>query len=303
MSWLNYHHLLYFHTVAREGSVTKASEVLRLAQPTLSGQIRKLEDSLGEKLLERDGRNLALTDAGRFVHGYTEQIFTLGREMLDGLRGLPTGRPARLLVGIADVVPKLICHRLLQVALEMDDPAELVLHEGKTPDLLAALALQEYDMVLTDAPIGPSVHVKAFNHSLGECGVGFFAVSELARRYRKGFPQSLDGAPLLLPTSNTELRHSLDAWFDSVEVRPLVVAEIEDTALMKVFGQHGAGIFAAPAVIADELRKAQRLHLVGRTEDIHEHFYAITVERRIKHPAVAAIAQAARQGTLLRDTR
>jgi LysR family transcriptional activator of nhaA len=271
---------------------------LRLAQPTLSGQIRKLEDSLGEKLFVKDGRNLALTDAGRFVRGYTDQIFSLGREMLDGLRGLPTGRPARLLVGIADVVPKLICHRLLQIALEMEDPVELVLHEGKTHDLLAALALQEYDMVLTDAPIGPSVHVKAFNHSLGESGVGFFAVPELARRHRRGFPKSLDAAPMLLPTPNTTLRHSLDSWFDSVEVRPKVVAEIEDTALMKVFGQHGTGIFAAPVVVADELRQMRRVQLLGSTDDIHEHFYAITVERRIKNPAVAAIAEAARQGLL-----
>lgn len=298
MSWLNYHHLLYFHTVAREGSVTKASEVLRLAQPTLSGQIRKLEDSLGEKLFKKDGRNLTLTDAGQFVQGYTEQIFSLGREMLDGLQGFPTGRPARLLVGIADVVPKLICHRLLQIALEMDDPVELVLHEGKTNDLLAALALQEYDMVLTDAPIGPSVHVKAFNHSLGECGVGFFAVPELARGYRRGFPVSLNAAPMLLPTPNTALRNSLDAWFDSIDVRPQVVAEIEDSALMKVFGQNGTGIFAAPVVIADELRKMRRVQLIGSTDDIREHFYAITVERRIKHPAVAAIAQAARRGIL-----
>jgi LysR family transcriptional activator of nhaA len=298
MAWLNYHHLLYFHTVAREGTVTKASEVLRLAQPTLSGQIRKLEDTLGEKLFERDGRNLTLTDVGRFVHGYAEQIFSLGEEMLDGLRGLPAGRPSRLLVGIADVVPKLICHRLLKTALEMEDPVELVLHEGKTHDLLAALALRDYDMVLTDAPIGPSVHVKAFNHELGECGVGFFAVPDLARRFRRGFPKSLDSAPMLLPTSNTALRHSLSAWFDSIEVRPSVVAEIEDTALMKVFGQHGAGIFAAPIIIADELRKVQRVHLVGKTDDIRERFYAITVERKIKNPAVAAIAHAARHGLL-----
>jgi LysR family transcriptional activator of nhaA len=298
MAWLNYHHLLYFHTVAREGSVTKASEVLRLAQPTLSGQVRKLEDSLGEKLFAREGRNLVLTDVGRFVQGYADQIFSLGREMLDGLRGRPTRRPARLLVGIADVVPKLVCHRLLQTALEMEERVELVLHEGKTDDLLAALALQEYDMVLTDAPIGPSVRVKAFNHSLGDCGVGFFAVPELARRLRRGFPGSLDTAPMLLPTPNTALRHSLDAWFDTADVRPTVVAEIEDTALMKVFGQHGAGAFAAPIIIADELRKVQRVHLIGKTDDVREQFYAITVERRIRHPAVAAIAHAARHGLL-----
>ncbi len=298
MEWLNYHHLLYFYTVAREGSVTRASEVLRLAQPTLSGQIRKLEESLDEKLFVREGRSLALTDVGQVVYRYADEIFSLGREMMDALRGRPTRRPARLLVGVADVVPKLVCHRLLRIALELDDPVQLVLHEGKTNDLMAALALQEYDMVLTDAPLGPPVRVKAYNHSLGHCGVGFFAEPSLARRHRKGFPQSLDGAPMLLPTPNTTLRHSLDRFFEAVDVRPSVVAEIEDTALMKVFGQHGTGIFAAPIVVADEIRALHGVHLVGRTEEVREHFYAITVERRISHPAVAAIADAARHGIL-----
>jgi LysR family transcriptional activator of nhaA len=298
VQWLNYHHLLYFYTVAREGSVTRASQALRLAQPTLSGQIRKLEDALDEKLFVRAGRNLALTDVGRMVYRYADEIFSLGREMQDALRGRPTNRPAKLLVGISDAVPKLVCHRLLRTALELEDPVELVLHEGKTNDLLASLAVQEYDMVLTDAPLGPPVRVKAFNHSLGGCGVGFFGQSRLARRYRKGFPGSLDGAPMLLPTSNTSLRHSLELWFDSVGVRPDPVAEIEDTALLKVFGQHGTGIFAAPIVVADEIRKTHGVHLVGRTDEVREEFYAITVERRIKHPAIAAIAEAARDGSL-----
>ena len=298
MEWLNYHHLLYFYPVAREGSVTKASEVLRLAQPTLSGQIRKLEGALDEKLFIREGRNLVLTDVGRVVYRYADEIFSLGREMQDALRGRPSSRPARLLVGISDAVPKLVCHRLLQTAFELDDPVELVLHEGKTNDLMAAMAVPEYDMVLTDAPLGREVRVKAFNHALGGCGVGFFAEPALARRHRKGFPKSLDGAPMILPTPNTSLRRSLDPWFDFVDVRPTVVAEIEDTALMKLFGQHGTGIFAAPVIVSNEIRKAHGVHLVGRTEDVREHFYAITVERRITHPAVAAIADAARHGML-----
>jgi len=298
VEWLNYHHLLYFYTVAREGSVTKASEVLRLAQPTLSGQIRKLEESLDEKLFVRQGRSLVLTDVGQMIYGYADDIFSLGREMMDALRGRPTSRPAKLLVGIADVVPKLVCHRLLQIALELEDPVQLVLHEGKTPELLAALALQEYDMVLTDAPLGPDVRVKAYNHPLGACGIGFFAEPSLARRLRPGFPGSLDGAPMLLPTANTLLRRSLDGWFEAEDVRPEVVAEIEDTALMKVFGQGGAGAFAAPIVVADEIRKVHGVHLVGRVDAVRERFYAITVERRITHPAVAAIAAAAREGIL-----
>ena len=298
MEWLNYHHLLYFYTVAREGSVTKASEVLRLAQPTLSGQIRKLEESLDEKLFVREGRNLALTDVGRMVYRYADEIFSLGREMQDALRGRPSNRPARLLIGISDAVPKLVCHRLLRTALDLEEPVELVLHEGKTNDLLASLAVQEYDMVLTDAPLGPPVRVKAFNHSLGGCGVGFFGAPALARRHRRGFPKSLETAPLLLPTVNTALRHSLERWFDAIGIRPTPVAEIEDSALLKVFGQHGTGVFAAPIVVADEIRKTHGVHLVGRTDEVREEFYAITVERRITHPAVAAIAEASRTGLL-----
>jgi LysR family transcriptional activator of nhaA len=272
VEWLNYHHLLYFYTVAREGSVTKASETLRLAQPTLSGQIRKLEDSLEEKLFARDGRKLVLTEAGQLVYRYAEEIFTTGREMMDALRGRPTSRPSKLIVGIADAVPKLIAYRLLQIALQLEEPVQLVLHEGKTDDLIAALAVQTYDMVLTDVPLRGQVRV---------------------RRHRRGFPRSLDGAPMLLPTSNTALRHSLDEWFESVDVRPTVIGEIEDTALMKVFGQHETGIFAAPIIVADEIKRRHEVHLVGKTDEVREHFYAVTVERRIMHPAVAAIAAAA----------
>ncbi len=298
MEWLNYHHLLYFYTVAREGSVTRASKVLRLAQPTLSGQIRKLEESLDEKLFVREGRRLVLTDVGKMVYRYAEEIFSIGREMQDALRGRPTNRPARLLVGISDAVPKLVCHRLLRTALELEDPVELVLHEGKTNDLIAALALQEYDMVLTDAPLGPPVRVRAFNHHLGGCHVGIFGEPKLARKYRRNFPASLDGAPVLLPTPNTTLRHSLDVWFESIDVRPEQVAEIEDTALMKVFGQDGTGMFAAPIIVADEIKRTHGVHLVGAVDSVREDFYAITVERRITHPAVAAIANAAREGIL-----
>lgn len=299
MEWLNYHHLLYFYTVAREGSVTKAAAELRLAQPTLSGQIRKLEESLDEKLFVRDGRNLALTETGRLVFRYAEEIFSTGEEMMDALRGRPTNRPAKLLVGVADVVPKLISYRLLQTALELEDPVQLVLHEGKTEDLLAGLSTQQFDMVLTDVPLNPQiVRVRAYNHPLGSTGISFFASPSLVRRYRKGFPESLDGAPMLMPTPNTSLRHSLDRWFESLGVKPTVVAEIEDTALMKVFGQHGTGLFAAPTVVSEEVRKSHGVSIVGATDEVRESFYAVTVERRIMHPAVAAIANAARTGIL-----
>jgi len=299
MDWLNYHHLLYFYTVAREGSVTKAAEILRLAQPTLSGQIRKLEESFDEKLFYREGRSLALTEAGQLVYRYAEEIFSTGEEMIDALRGRPTNRPAKLLVGVADVVPKLISYRLLQTALELDEPVQLVLYEGKADELISELSTQRYDMVLTDMPLNPqAVRVRAYNHPLGSSGISFFAEPKLARRYRRNFPMSLDEAPILLPTPNASLRHSLDQWFDSLDIKPHVVAEIEDTALMKVFGQHGAGIFAAPSAVASDVCESHSVVVVGETEEVREHFYAITVERRIMHPAVAAIAEAARTGVL-----
>jgi LysR family transcriptional activator of nhaA len=295
MEWLNYHHLLYFHTVAREGSVIRASKALRLAQPTLSGQIRKLEDSLGEKLFARQGRGLVLTETGRVVYRYADEIFSAGREMMDALRGRPTRRPARLLVGIADVVPKLVSHRLLEIALRLPEPVQLVVREGKTDDLLGSLATHAFDLVLTDAPLGPQTRVRAFNHLLGECGVTFFAAPALATQYRRRFPESLDGAPMLLPTGNTVLRHSLEQWFDAIDVRPRLVAEIEDSALLKVFGQQGGGIFPAPSVVASDVRRRYAVASVGRTDSVRERFYAISIERRITHPAIAAILESARQ--------
>jgi LysR family transcriptional activator of nhaA len=295
MEWLNYHHLLYFHTVAREGSVKRAAEVLRLAQPTLSGQIRRLEEVLDEKLFVRQGRHLVLTDVGRVAYGYADEIFSLGRELMGTLRGRPSQRVARLQVGIADVVPKLVTHRLLEIALRLEEPVQLVLHEGKTDDLLAALATQTFDLVITDAPIGAHVKVRAFNHLLGSCGVTFFAAPALAARHRGRFPKSLDGAPMLLPTDNTALRRALEQWFDRIGVRPRVVAEIEDTALLKVFGQHGAGIFPAAEVVADDVRRQHGVRTVGKTAEVRESFYGISIERRIKHPAVAAITEQARE--------
>jgi LysR family transcriptional activator of nhaA len=294
VEWLNYHHLLYFHSVAREGSVSRASRALRLAQPTLSGQIRKLEHALGEKLFERQGRSLVLTEVGRVAYRYADEIFSLGQELMDTLRGRPTARAPRLHIGISDIVPKLVAHRLIAAARLASQGTHLVLREGKTDDLLTALASRTYDLVITDAPLPPHIRVKAFNHRLGESGVTFFGSPELARRYRARFPRSLDGAPMILPTDNTSLRRSVEQWFREIEVRPRVVAEIEDSALMKVFGQHGGGIFPAPSIIAADVRRQHGVRAVGATEQVRESFFAISVERRITHPAVAAITAAAR---------
>ncbi len=295
MDWLNYHHLLYFYTVAKEGSVSRAAKSLRLAQPTLSGQIRKLEEAFDEKLFRRSGRNLVLTEMGQLVFRYADQIFTVGRELTETLRGSATGRSPRLVVGVADIVPKLITARLLEIALTLPEPVQITCTEDKSDRLIAELAVHRIDLVISDVPLPPHASVKAYNHLLGETPVSFFAVRELAGRLGRRFPKSLEGAPLLLPTPNTQLRRSLDPWFQKHGIRPRVVAEIEDSALLKVIGQHGHGVFPAPTVLEEELRRQYGVRAVGRADEVTERFYAISVERRIKHPAVAAITDAARE--------
>jgi len=295
VEWLNYHHLLYFYTVAREGSVARASQVLRLAQPTLSGQIRKLEQALDEKLFERRGRGLVMTEMGRVVYRYADEIFSLGGEMLDTLRGRPTRRPPRLVVGVAESLPKLVAHRLLAASRLSEQGVQLILREGKTEDLIAALAAQTFDLVIADSPLPPHVKLRAFNHPLGESSVTLFAAPGLARRYRPRFPRSLEGAPMLLPTDNTAMRRALEQWFQQQEIRPRLVAEIEDSALLKVFGEHGAGIFAAPTVVAADVKRQYGVRALGVAKGVRERFYAITVERRITNPGTAAIAAAARE--------
>ncbi|HVP28217.1 MAG TPA: transcriptional activator NhaR [Myxococcota bacterium] len=294
MEWLNYHHLLYFWVVAREGSIAKATRELRLAQPTISGQIRTLEEQLGEKLFQRQGRNLVLTEVGGVVYRYAEEIFTLGRELLDTVKGRPSGRPVRFVVGVAEVVPKLVAYRLLESALALPESVRIVCLEDRTDRLLAELSVHALDLVITDVPIGPHVKVRAYNHLLGECGVSFFAPPKLAAALRRSFPHSLDGAPMLVPSDNTTLRRSLDQWLELESLRPRIVAEFEDSALMKVFAQAGHGAFAGPTAIEREICAQYGVRTIGRTDAIRERFYAISVERRVKHPAVLAITEAAR---------
>lgn len=294
MSWLNYHHLLYFWTVARLGSIARATEELHLTQPAISAQLRTLERSLGEKLFQRSGRNLVLTEVGRLVFRYADEIFTTGRELQETLAGRPSGRPARFTVGVADAMPKLLTYRLLEPALGGAQPVRLLLREDKPERLLTDLAVHALDLVLADAPIPPTVKVRAHSHLLGESGVTVFGAATLRRAYRRRFPKSLDGAPFLLPTENTTLRRSLDQWFNSHQMRPLIVAEIEDSAVLKVFGQSGVGLFFAPTVMEAEVQRQYGVGVVGRL-DIQERFYAISVERKITHPAVLAITRAARR--------
>ena len=294
METLNYHHLRLFWAVAHEGNLTRASKKLHLAPQTVSTQIRDFETALGEQLFRRSGRRMLLTDVGHVALRYADEIFSLGQEFREALRGQPTGRPLRLVVGVADVMPKLVAHRLIEPALLLEEPVRIVCREGTPEKLLADLAIHGLDVVLSDAPIPPGMNVRAYNHQLGRCGVTFMAQPDLARRLRKGFPRSLEGAPVLLPSEDTVLRRELDEWFDERGVRPVIAGEFEDSALLKVFGQAGAGFFAVPTVIEDEVARQYEVQAIGATEDVSERFYAISVERRIRHPAVMAICEAAR---------
>lgn len=294
MESVNYHHLRYFWVVAREGGLVAAGKVLRLSHPTLSAQVHALEEQLGEKLFTKVGRKLSLTETGQVVYRYADEIFRLGGELLDTVKGRSTGQPLRLEVGIADVVPKLVVRRLLQPALTLPEPVRLLCHEESHERLLADLALHKLDIVISDAPVPAGSNVRAFNHLLGETGVSFFGTRELVKAYGRGFPRSLDGAPLLLPLEHLHLRRALNPWFERNGVRPRIVAEFEDSALLKVFGGDGVGLFPAPTVVESEVMSQYGVQLLGRADEVRERFYAISVERRLKHPAVLAISSAAR---------
>jgi LysR family transcriptional activator of nhaA len=295
MEWLNYHHLLYFYVVAREGTIAKACEVLRLTQPTISAQLKSLEDALGEKLFERSGRTLALTETGQVVFAYAQEIFGLGRELQDTLKGRPTGKPLKLRVGIADVVPKLIAYRLLEPALRVTGNVQLVCSEDHAERLVEQLAGHELDLVLTDSPVvvkGRSS--KVFHHFLGTSSVSFFASKLVAGRLRGEFPRCLHGQPMLVPGENGVLRRQLDRWMDTHAITPRIVGEFADSALMKVFGERGEGVFPGPSLIEKEIRDHYDVVVLGRVDELRERYYALSAERRIKHPAVQAISEAAK---------
>jgi LysR family transcriptional regulator, transcriptional activator of nhaA len=295
MEWLNYHHLFYFWTVAREGSIAAASRRLRLSQPTVSEQIAALEEAMGEPLLRRTSRGIALTEMGATVHRYSDAIFTLGRELQDTVRGRPTGRPMRLAVGVADEVPKPLAHRLLAPALALPQEVRLECYEDKFERLLSELSLHALDLVIADAPVSPTTAAPLYGHLLGECGVSILGTTRLASRYRRGFPASLDGAPFLMPVAGASLRRALDPWFEAHGVKPRVVAELKDSALLQVFGEAGVGLFAAPAAALVELRRHHALQVLGDVEGLRQRYYAISGERKLNHPAVLAIRSAARE--------
>jgi LysR family transcriptional regulator, transcriptional activator of nhaA len=296
MEWLNYHHLLYFWVVAKRGSIAQASRELRLAHPTISAQIRQLEEVLGDKLFERTGRRLVLTEFGRVAFGYAEEIFLLGREFMDAAKKRPRGRPIRFVVGVSDALPKSVVYRILEPVFRLEEDLRVVCREDRSPEeFMAELAMHTIDVLLSDAPARPGTSIRAFSHPIGECGTAFLAAPELATACRGGFPRSLDGVPFLLPGGNSALRQTLEEWFESLRIRPKIVAEFDDAALSEIAGEAGLGVFAVPDVVDKKLQQRYKVQLISRVRDVQQRFYAISIERKIRHPAVAAISDAARK--------
>jgi LysR family transcriptional activator of nhaA len=291
---LNLKHLRYFWAVASQGSIVQAAEMLHLTPQTISGQLRELEDQVGAKLFQKSGRNLVLTDTGHTVFTYADEIFRLSTELQDVLDGRTPGTSLQLHVGVAMVVPKLLAYRVLEPALALGEEVRLVCHEAPLVDLLGDLSVRKLDLVLADSPVSPTLNIRAYNHPLGESGITFFAARHEAHLYAADFPRSLDGAPMLMPTGSSALRRSLEQWFEHRDIRPRVVGEFEDRALMKAFGEGGAGVFTVPTAVEEDVLRKYAVTVVGRSEEVRERYYAISTERRIKHPAVSAITAAAR---------
>lgn len=291
---VNFKHLHYFWTVAREGGVVRAAERLHLTPQTISGQLSLLEKQLGVDLFLRVGRNLELTETGKLVLSYADEIFSLGGELEEAVHRLPQGRQHVFRVGVVDMVPKSIALRILEPALSMDKPVRMICREAGLEELLAELAVHRLDLVLADRTIPPTVSARAFCHKLGHCGASFFATNKLQRKLKGKFPQCLNGAPIILPTVGNPLRSSIDQWLVKERIHPRIVAEFDDSALMKAFGQEGSGVFVAPAVITTEVERQYQVSAIGRVDTIKEQFYAISVERRVLHPVVSLVVEAAR---------
>ena len=294
MEFLNYHHLRYFWVVATEGGLTKAAAKLHVSQPTISAQIQALEGVFGEKLFRRSGRNLRLTDVGQHVLSYAEEIFSIGQDLVSSVKQRPTSRPQRLHLGVVDALPKLVTYRIIEPIFSLEQPVQVSCWETKLSDMLVELAAFRLDIVLADEPASSGVNARVFNHLLGECGVTFCAEATLARKLRRGFPKSLNGAPALLPMGNTGLRRSIEKWFHANGIRPRLVGEFEDPALLHVFAFHGLGFIPVATLVAKEAATRFGFGVIGRTDACRQRFYAITPERKLTHPVVTAITSDAR---------
>jgi LysR family transcriptional regulator, transcriptional activator of nhaA len=291
VEWLNYHHLRYFWTVARKGGVRKAAEELHVSQPSISAQLRLLEESLGQRLFRRSGRNLVLTETGQLVLNYADEIFSAGRELMNAVKQRPGKHPVRVNIGLTDAFPKLIAFQILRAAFRFEAAVHMICREGEIGPLVSHLQAHRLDIVLADEPASSALKAKTFNHKLGRSGVTFCAVPSLASKLRRNFPQSLDGAPALLPTQNMGMRAALETWFDSKGIRPRLVGEFEDSALMEVCSTGGRGFTAVHTVVDRAALKHYGLRVIARVDECGTDFYAITAERRVKHPAAVAITE------------
>lgn len=294
MRHLNYSHLQYFWTVAREGSIVRAAELLHITPQTISGQLKLLDEAVGTPLFNRSGRRLVLSETGRVVFGYADEIFSIGAELANVVRGQDAGGTALLNVGVVSSMPKLVVERIIAPALTGDNPIRVSCHEASLEQLLADLAIHRLDLVLSDQPMPVGLGLRAYNHRLGSSGLSFFSVRKGAAKLRRKFPGSMDGAEMLLPSRDSALRRIMDEWFEANDLRPKIVGEFDDSALLKAFGEAGVGLFSGPTVIETEICRMYRASVIGRTPDVTENFYAISPERRLKHDAVVAITNLAR---------
>jgi len=298
---LNYKQLHYFLRVAKEGSIARAAEQLRLAPQTISAQIGTLEEALGTELFRRAGRRLELTAAGQLTLSYADEIFKIGRELEETVRNRAGRGDLLFRVGVADVVPKSIAYRLLAPAVGSSGRVRLICREDKLERLFAELAIHKVDLVIADRPLPSALGVKGYSHSLGCTPIAFYAVPGLVARYKEGFPRSLNDAPLLIPSDGATMRGALTLWFSEHHIKPRIVGEFDDTALMKAFGKAGAGIFPAPTILADEIREQYAAEIIGRAASVTARYYAISIERKLTHPSVVAISEAAKTDLFLDD--
>ena len=292
---MNFKHLHYFWVTAKAGGIMRAGEQLHTTPQTLSGQIKLLEEWLGRKLFQKSGRNLELTEDGRLALGYADQIFSLGAELENVVR-LPRGvhKVLDFKVGVADSVTKSLAYRLLEPALNLKDPVRMICSEGKFPDLLAKLALNQLDLVIADEPMSKRMSVKAFNHELGSTPMSFFCEPALRKTLKGEFPECLNNAPMLIQGAQASIRQQWEGWLSRHQLHPRTIGEFDDGALMNAFGRKGRGIFMAPSVMEADIIEQFGVEVIGRSEELVEEFFAVSVERRITHPCVVAITKTAR---------
>ena len=295
MHRLNYQHLYYFWNVAREGGVTRACQKLGLAQPTISGQLAVFESVIGAPLFRKEGRGLVLTETGRTVFNYAEEIFTLGRELTNTLKNGAGALGQRVTVGVVSSLPKLVIYRIIEPVLRDAAASQIICFEDKRERLLAELTLHGVDLVIADAPESTAKGARVYNHAIGEASVAAFANPELVDRYRDDFPWSLNNAPLMLQTTNSNLRRALDKWFDDQGIKPRILAEIEDSALLKTFAAEGSGVIFAPLIVSNEIERRYGLLPLGEIQNVQEKFYAITMQRKVENKVVTKILKRARE--------